>query len=62
MMTTYDDPEKLAIFNKIVTVCNQRMSFAKSKQVEQQGGYAFKVDAPLPTSFNFGGDLASKGL
>uniref|UniRef100_A0AAF5RTV4 Importin N-terminal domain-containing protein n=1 Tax=Wuchereria bancrofti TaxID=6293 RepID=A0AAF5RTV4_WUCBA len=30
-----------------------RMSLAKSKKVEQQGGYAFKVDAPVPDTFNF---------
>ncbi|KHN74638.1 Importin-7 [Toxocara canis] len=54
-LTTCPDADKASAFQRILTVCGQRVSLAKSKKVEQQGGYAFNVDAPVPTSFNFSG-------
>lgn len=53
-LTTCADQEKAIALQKMLTMCQQRTLLAKSKQVEQQGGYAFNVDAPVPTSFNFG--------
>ncbi|VDK43500.1 unnamed protein product [Anisakis simplex] len=53
------DEQKMAAFQKILTVCEQRVSLANSKKVEQQGGYVFNVNAPVPTSFDFGGANAS---
>uniref|UniRef100_A0A915AS39 Importin N-terminal domain-containing protein n=1 Tax=Parascaris univalens TaxID=6257 RepID=A0A915AS39_PARUN len=58
-LTTCSDAEKASALQKILTVCGQRVSLAKSKKVEQQGGYAFNVDAPMPTSFNFSGGPVS---
>ncbi|MCP9263055.1 Importin-7 [Dirofilaria immitis] len=52
-MTTCTNTEKQVILNGILRVCEQRMSLAKSKKVEQQGGYAFNVNAPVPDTFNF---------
>ncbi|VDK45013.1 unnamed protein product [Gongylonema pulchrum] len=50
---TLSDPEKHAIQESMLRICEQRMSLAKSKQVEQQGGYAFDVNATVPDTFNF---------
>ncbi|VDO51499.1 unnamed protein product [Brugia timori] len=52
-MTTCTNSEKQVVLDGVLRVCEQRMSLAKSKKVEQQGGYAFKVDAPVPDTFNF---------
>ncbi|VDK80864.1 unnamed protein product [Onchocerca ochengi] len=52
-MTTCTDTEKQVILDGVLRVCEQRMSLAKSKKVEQQGGYAFNVNAPVPDTFNF---------
>ncbi|EJD73694.1 importin-beta domain-containing protein, variant [Loa loa] len=52
-MTTCTNTEKQVILDGVLRVCEQRMSLAKSKKVEQQGGYAFNVDAPVPDTFNF---------
>ncbi|VDK75468.1 unnamed protein product [Litomosoides sigmodontis] len=52
-MTTCANTEKQVILDGLLRVCDQRMSLAKSKKVEQQGGYAFNVDAPVPDTFNF---------
>uniref|UniRef100_A0A915Q402 Importin N-terminal domain-containing protein n=1 Tax=Setaria digitata TaxID=48799 RepID=A0A915Q402_9BILA len=52
-MTTCTDTEKQVVLDGVLRVCEQRMSLAKSRKVEQQGGYAFNVDAPVPDTFNF---------
>ncbi|VBB27537.1 unnamed protein product [Acanthocheilonema viteae] len=52
-MTTCSNTEKQVILDGVLRVCEQRMSLAKSRKVEQQGGYAFNVDAPVPDTFNF---------
>uniref|UniRef100_A0AAF5PKN2 Importin-7/11-like TPR repeats domain-containing protein n=1 Tax=Wuchereria bancrofti TaxID=6293 RepID=A0AAF5PKN2_WUCBA len=52
-MTTCTNSEKQVVLDGVLRVCEQRMSLAKSKKVEKQGGYAFKVDAPVPDTFNF---------
>lgn len=53
LMTTCTDEAKHAAQDGVIRICEQRMSLAKSKQVEQQGGYAFKVNATVPDTFNF---------
>lgn len=52
-MMTCADTEKQVTLDGVLRVCEQRMSLAKSRKVEQQGGYAFNVDAPVPDTFNF---------
>ncbi|CAG9534372.1 unnamed protein product [Cercopithifilaria johnstoni] len=52
-MTACNNTEKQVILDGVLRVCEQRMSLAKSRKVEQQGGYAFNVDAPVPDTFNF---------
>lgn len=47
---------KYEAFKKVLKYCEQRLSLAKSKEVERRGGYAFKTDASIPSSFNFGGN------
>ncbi|VDN05338.1 unnamed protein product [Thelazia callipaeda] len=52
-MTTCTDNEKRMSLERLLQVCKQRISLAKSKKVEQQGGYAFNVNATVPDTFNF---------
>ncbi|VDN58592.1 unnamed protein product [Dracunculus medinensis] len=53
-LTSCINEEKAASLQNVLKICNQRMLLAKSKKVEEQGGYAFNINAPVPKSFNFG--------
>ena len=52
LFTQLDEAEAAAIAD-LMTAADQHRAAARSRQIEEQGGYAFSVG--VPSAFNFGG-------
>ncbi|GMT03974.1 hypothetical protein PENTCL1PPCAC_26148 [Pristionchus entomophagus] len=47
-----DTAERL---KSLITECGRHAALADSRKLENTGGYQFNMDAPVPSTFNFGG-------
>ena len=47
--------EHLAMLEEVNRLAISRTEAARSRAIEQQGGYSFANNLVVPTSFNFGG-------